>query len=49
MSDHVTMLHDGRVMLNGALDEVRGSYQRSRVRFLEHFEHPPVLACRTGH
>ncbi len=43
MSDHVTMLHDGRVMLSGALDDVRGSYQRSRVRFLEHFEHPPVL------
>jgi ABC-2 type transport system ATP-binding protein len=43
MSDHVTMLHDGRVMLSGALDDVRGSYQRSRVRFLEQFEHPPVL------
>src|SRR4029077_15809714 len=23
MSDHVTMLHDGRVMLNGALEDVR--------------------------
>jgi ABC-2 type transport system ATP-binding protein len=43
MSDHVTMLHDGRVMLSGGLDEVRGSYHRSRLRFLEHFEHPPVL------
>jgi ABC-2 type transport system ATP-binding protein len=43
MSDHVTMLRDGRVMLSGPLDEVRGSYQRSRVRFLEHFEQPPVL------
>src|SRR5262245_54466377 len=43
MSDHVTMLHDGRVMLSGALDEVRGSYQRSRVRFVEHFDQTPAL------
>src|SRR5262245_39832019 len=43
MSDHVTMLHDGRVMLDGALDDVRHSYQRSRVRFIESFDHPPVL------
>ena len=43
MSDHVTMLHGGRVTLNGALDEVRQGYQRSRVRFAGHFDHPPVL------
>ena len=43
MSDHVTMLHDGRVMLDGALDDVRHRYQRSRVRFIESFDHPPVL------
>jgi ABC-2 type transport system ATP-binding protein len=43
MSDHVTMLQDGRVTLSGALDEVRSGYQRTRVRFLEHFERPPVL------
>jgi ABC-2 type transport system ATP-binding protein len=43
MSDHVTMLHGGRVLLSGALDDVRRRYHRSRVRFLESFEHPPVL------
>ena len=43
MSDHVTMLHGGRVTLSGALDEVRHGYQRSRVRFAEHFDQPPVL------
>jgi ABC-2 type transport system ATP-binding protein len=43
MSDHVTMLHGGRVTLSGTLDDVRRGYQRSRVRFAEHFEQPPVL------
>jgi ABC-2 type transport system ATP-binding protein len=43
MSDHVTLMHQGRVMLSGILDEVRGAYQRSRVRFVEHFDHAPVL------
>jgi ABC-2 type transport system ATP-binding protein len=43
MSDHVTMVLDGRVTLKGALDDVRRRYQRSRVRFVEHFDHPPHL------
>ena len=43
MSDHVTLIHNGRVTLSGPLDEVRRGYQRSRVRFAEHFEQPPVL------
>jgi ABC-2 type transport system ATP-binding protein len=43
MSDHVTLMHQGRVTLSGALDEVRSTYQRSRVRFAEHFDQPPVL------
>jgi ABC-2 type transport system ATP-binding protein len=43
MSDHVTMIHNGQVTLNGPLDEVRRGYQRSRVRFTEPFEHPPAL------
>jgi hypothetical protein len=37
------MIHHGRVTLSGALDDVRCGYQRSRVRFLEHFDQPPVL------
>jgi ABC-2 type transport system ATP-binding protein len=43
MSDHVTLIHEGRVTLSGVLDEVRGSYQRSRVRFTEPFDRPPAL------
>jgi ABC-2 type transport system ATP-binding protein len=43
MSDHVTLMHQGRVTLSGALDEVRREYRRSRVRFVEHFDQPPVL------
>ena len=43
MSDHVTMMHQGRVTLSGPLDDVRRGYQRSRVRFAGHFDHPPVL------
>ncbi len=43
MSDHVTLLHEGRVALSGVLDDVRGAYQRSRVHFTEHFDRPPAL------
>ena len=43
MSDHVTLMHQGRVTLSGALDDVRGAYRRSRVNFVDHFELPPLL------
>jgi ABC-2 type transport system ATP-binding protein len=43
MSDHVTLINQGRVTLCGALDEVRGAYQRSRVHFVDHLDQPPVL------
>jgi ABC-2 type transport system ATP-binding protein len=43
MSDHVTLIHQGRVALSGVLDDVRGSYQRSRVHFVDHLDKPPVL------
>jgi len=43
MSDHVTMIQNGRVSLSGALDDVRRGYQRSRVHFVDHFDSPPVL------
>src|SRR5262245_47362213 len=43
MSDHVTMMRQGRVTVSGALDEVRRDYRRSRVRFLQPYEQPPVL------
>src|SRR6185503_14182448 len=37
MSDHVTMIHQGRVALSGPVDDVRRGCQRSRVRFVESF------------
>ena len=43
MSDHVTLIHQGRVTLSGGLDEVRGAYHRSRVHFVDHLDRPPVL------
>jgi ABC-2 type transport system ATP-binding protein len=43
MSDHVTFIHQGRVTLSGALDEVRHGYQHSRVRFVDNLERPPAL------
>jgi ABC-2 type transport system ATP-binding protein len=43
MSDHVTLIHQGRVALSGVLDDVRGGYQRSRVQFVDHFDQPPAL------
>jgi ABC-2 type transport system ATP-binding protein len=44
MSDHVTMLQQGRVTLSGPLDDTRSGYQRSRVRFAESLAAPPALA-----
>jgi ABC-2 type transport system ATP-binding protein len=43
MSDHVTMIHQGRVTLSGVLDEVRGRYRRSRVHFTQRLDRPPAL------
>ena len=43
MSDHVTLIHEGRVALSGVLDDVRGAYQRSRVHFVDPLDQPPVL------
>jgi ABC-2 type transport system ATP-binding protein len=43
MSDHVTMIQNGRVTLSGVLDDVRRGYQRSRVHFVDPFDRPPVL------
>jgi ABC-2 type transport system ATP-binding protein len=43
MSDHVTMLHQGRVALDGALDDVRSAYRRSSVHFGTPFDRVPAL------
>jgi ABC-2 type transport system ATP-binding protein len=43
MSDHVTMMHQGRVVLDGTLESVRGAHQRSTLRFPERLARPPLL------
>ena len=43
MSDHVTLMLDGRVAVSGELEDVRRGYRRSRVRFAEYFDRPPIL------
>ena len=43
MSDHVTMLNDGRVTMSGALDDVRSAYKRSRVVFAQPSDHLPAI------
>ena len=43
LSDHVTMIHQGRVALDGALDDVRREYQRSSLAFGTPFDRLPVL------
>ena len=43
MSDHVTMIHQGRVALSGALDDVRRGTSAAACASLEHFDHPPAL------
>ena len=34
MADHVTMIHQGRVVLDGSLENVRGAHERAQIRFL---------------
>jgi ABC-2 type transport system ATP-binding protein len=43
MSDHVTMVHEGRVVLDGTLETVRGAHQRSHVLFAARLERAPVI------
>jgi ABC-2 type transport system ATP-binding protein len=43
MSDHVTLIDQGRVSISGALEEVRQGYQHSRLRFVDNLDRPPAL------
>ena len=49
MSDHVTLMHHGRVTLSGPLDDVRRGYQRSRVRFAAALRATARPRDRAGH
>lgn len=43
MADHVTMIHQGRVVLDGSLEGVRGSHARAQIRFADRLECPPTI------
>lgn len=43
MADHVTMIHQGRVVLDGSLESVRGLHARVQIRFTDRLERPPTI------
>ena len=43
MADHVTMIHQGRVVLDGTLESIRSAHARTRIRFTERLERPPEI------
>ena len=43
MSDYVTMLHDGRVVLQGALDDIKEKHHFLNIKFDAPLAAPPVL------
>lgn len=43
MSDHVTMIHKGRVVLDGALETVRSAHFRGQIRFAQRVQRPPRI------
>jgi ABC-2 type transport system ATP-binding protein len=52
MSDRVTMIHDGRVVLDGSVETIRSSCRVSQARFPEKLTRAPALEgalCAVGH
>jgi phospholipid/cholesterol/gamma-HCH transport system ATP-binding protein len=43
IADHVIMLHEGKVQLDGTVEQLRASTDPVVVEFLERFEHTPAL------
>jgi ABC-2 type transport system ATP-binding protein len=43
MSDHVTMIHEGKVVLNGSVEDIRGAYHVTALTFAQRFERLPKL------
>ncbi len=43
MSDHITMIHQGRVVLDGTLESVCSAHERVQMRFAERLERPPAI------
>jgi ABC-2 type transport system ATP-binding protein len=43
MSDHVTMIHEGKVMLNGSVEDIRGAHHVTSLNFEQRFDRLPKL------
>ena len=43
MCDHVTVMHEGRVALQGSVDEIRGMHRVSQVRFPKRLDATPTF------
>src|SRR5690606_28221420 len=43
MSDHVTMIHEGRIVLDGECDSIKERYRRSNVRFTASLDRAPAI------
>lgn len=44
VADHVAMIHRGRIVFDGPLDEIRATHRRLTLRFAEPRPRPPALA-----
>ena len=43
MSDHVTMIHGGRVALDGPRDEICAAHHVTQLRFAQRFDRPAAF------
>jgi ABC-2 type transport system ATP-binding protein len=43
MSDHVTMIHDGKVVLNGSVEDIRGVHSVTGLTFAQRLDRLPKL------
>lgn len=44
VSDHIAMLHQGKIVLCGPLDEIKGQHRRFTLHFEKALEKPPMIA-----
>jgi ABC-2 type transport system ATP-binding protein len=44
VADHVAMIHQGRIVFDAPLDEIRATHRRLTLRFTDPLQRPPALA-----
>jgi ABC-2 type transport system ATP-binding protein len=44
MSDNVTMINEGRIALDGPLDEIKKAHQKTNIRFRENLDRAPSIS-----